>query len=186
MRVVLIGLLLSVPSLASAQADLSLPSAEVLTLEASALREGENLRDTGASLTLGGILETGFGLGLMFAYPLSWATLIPGACLVGLGSLGGLIGIPMWIVGAVRSDILSRPPEERAAIGWTYQLAGMTTTLVGIALVVLGGATMGGSFAIDDADVRQRVTATGGIAIPVGYFLATFIGPAMWSEGARF
>lgn len=159
-----------------------------------ALDDAHYVRDVGAGLTLGGIALTGLSVGLMFGLCCGWedwGTPIAGGVFAGLGGLAGLIGIPTWIVGGVRSDILARPEPERASVGWSYELAGIVTTLTGIGLVLVGGALMAADVGLQntwphDERAAAALRTSGAVMIPLGYFLATFIGPALWSEGARF
>jgi hypothetical protein len=151
-------------------------------------------RDVGAGLTLGGIALTGLGAGLMFGISgfENWGGVIAGGLFEGLGGLAALIGIPTWIAGGVRSDVLSHPEAERESVGWSYELAGIVTTLAGIGLCLVGGAISAIGIGLDstwprDERALELMRGLGVYAfIPFGYFLATFIGAPLWAEGARF
>lgn len=82
----------------------------------------------------------------------------------------------------MRANILAAPDAERARVAWSYELAGIVTTLAGVGLTLLGGA-----LAIAGMSTQELALGVTGVTlIPTGYFVATFIGPALWAEGARF
>lgn len=190
-------LLLASPSLAAAQAYspyLPAPSPSAYTLEDPGgedpdLTGAHALRDSGAGMTIGGAITTGLGVMLMFVPGgfENWSGFIVGGLAQGLGGLSMFIGLPMWIVGDARTDILSAPLDERLETAERWELAGMITTLSGLALMAIGGGLMGLTLAArDDADTRTALLQTGSVFLPIGFLLATFIGPPMWGEGARF
>jgi hypothetical protein len=127
-----------------------------------------------------------FGLG-------GWGGVIGGGTFEGIGGLLGLAGIPVWIVGAVRSDVLAASEGDRDGVAWSYELGGIVTTLVGLgvslagtALLLSGIAAGAGSFRAETARTEETMRSAGGIMIPIGVFVALFIGTPMWAEGARF
>lgn len=150
------------------------------------------LRDVGMGLTLAGLATTGLGTGLMFGLG-GWPGVIGGGTFEGLGGVLSLVGIPMWIVGGVRSEILGARPGDRDRVAWDYELAGILTTLfaiatsaVGVGLLFNGYGASPGSFTADGAKSAETMRGTGGVMIPIGVFVALFIGTPMWAEGARF
>lgn len=196
MRFASLALLLACasPSLASAQVYLPPPpTTEALALEDAQETERDltgarALRDTGAGMTLGGTLTMGLGVLFMFVPGgfENWSGLIVGGLAQGLGGLSMFIGLPMWIVGDVREDILSAPFDQRIETAEQWELAGMITTLTGLALMAVGGGLMGLATTQRDSDVRDPLLTSGAVALNVGFLMATFIGPPMWGEGARF
>lgn len=170
-----------IPTTASAQGELALTPDEV-----EALDDAHTLRDAGAGLTLGGVGLTGLGVGLMFGLTgfENWSGAIVGGLFEGLGGLAALIGIPTWIAGGVRSDVLSRRYDDRASVGHAYEVFGITTTAIGIALCAVGGGLL--TAAMTMRDVPEGAVWTGVVTLPIGYFLATFIGAPLWAEGGRF
>jgi hypothetical protein len=188
-----VGLLLLiltvVPAAASAQEE------EVPLETASQLADASYTRDVGAGLTLGGMGVTALGVGLMFGIGgfENWSGLIAGGLFEGIGGLLALIGIPTWIVGGVRSDVLSRAEGDRMRVAWGYELAGMVTTLASIGMCLVGGGLLlggligaNGSRSVHDGETYNSMAMAGVVMVPVGYFIATFIGAPLWSEGARF
>lgn len=156
------------------------------------LAHARYLRDVGAGLTIGGLATTGLGTGLMFGLG-GWGGVIGGGTFEGLGGVLGLVGIPIWIVGAVRSDVLAASEGDRDGVAWSYELAGMVTTLLGLGLSLTGTLLLltgigagSGSYRADSARAEETMRAAGGIMIPIGVFIALFIGTPMWAEGARF
>ncbi len=149
------------------------------------LEEAHHLRGIGMGLTLGGLLTAGGGTASLFAGRLDGA--IAGGTFAGLGGVLGLVGIPMWIVGAIRSDVLGAPREHRASVAWSYELAGIVTTLSGIGIALVGVALMfvGPSLVRGGERTHEVVIGTGGVLIPIGTFIALFIGVPMWAEAAR-
>lgn len=158
------------------------------------LADAHYLRDVGAGLTLGGIATAGLGAGLMFGITgfENWGGIIAGGLFEGIGGLLALIGMPTWIAGGVRSDVLGHREEERADVGWSYELAGIVTTLAGVAICLVGGALAGSGMGLEntyphDERALETMRSLGAfVFIPLGYFIATFIGTPMWAEGARF
>jgi hypothetical protein len=182
------------PSLTSAQVYLPPPpTTEELALDDARdverdLTGARALRDTGAGMTLGGVLTTGLGVLFMFVPGgfENWSGLIVGGLAQGLGGLSLFIGLPMWIVGDVRQDILSAPFDRRLETAEQWELAGMITTLAGLALMAIGGGLMGLGATARDGEVRSPLLTAGAVGLNVGFLMATFIGPPMWGEGARF
>jgi hypothetical protein len=189
-----LAVLIFLPSVAEAQLYLPpLPTAEELALEDARQEERDltgawALRDTGAGMALGGMLTMGLGVAFMTA-PAgfeNWSGIIVGSLGQSLGGLSLLIGLPMWIVGDVREHILSASLDERLATAERWELAGMVTTLTGLGLMLLGGALMAAGATLRDLDAQTPLVTGGAAGLNVGLLLATFIGPAMWGEGARF
>lgn len=149
------------------------------------------LNDVGMGLTIGGLVTHGVSLTGVFTGGLAGG--IAGGTFAGAGGVLSLAGIPMWIVGALRSNILSARPEDRAQVAWDYELAGMVTTLVSIGLCLIGAGLMfGGALARNSyrgfgtEPTHEALIATGGVLIPLGFFTAIFIGTPMWADAARF
>lgn len=142
------------------------------------------LNDVGMGLTIAGLATTAAGTGLVFGIGSmnGFGAAVGGGVLWGLGGVLGLAGIPTWIVGSVRSHILAASEDDRARVAWSYELAGIVTTLVGIGISLVGGALMLGGMGTNTLDA----TGTGGVLIPIGYFVSTFVGTPLWAEGARF
>lgn len=141
------------------------------------------LSGVGMGLTIGGIATTAGGTALVFAIGPGngFGAAIGGGLLWGVGGALGLAGIPTWIVGSVRANVLAAREEDRARVAWGYELAGIVTTLAGIGIILAGGALMAAGMATLQIDL----TGTGGALIPIGYFVSTFIGPPLWAEGGR-
>lgn len=145
------------------------------------------LNDVGMGLTIGGLVTHGVSLAGVFTGDLAGA--IAGGTFAGAGGVLSLAGIPMWIVGSVRSNILSAHPSDRDRVAWDYELAGMVTTLVSIGISLIGaGLILGGMASVNpySPSTHQQIIGTGGVLIPIGFFTALFIGTPMWAEGARF
>lgn len=161
--------------------------------EAELVSSAHGLRDAGAGLTLAGIAGTGLGVGLMFGLP-DWSGIIAGGTFEGLGGLLALAGIPTWIAGGVRSDVLATSVDARAERGWQYELSGIVITMLGIATCLVGGGLVAGGIAgtsssssFANEQTYEAMRNVGGmVLIPVGFFLGTFIGAPLWAEGARF
>ena len=147
------------------------------------LDDARGLRAAGMALTVSGIANAGVGTGVMLGLG-GWGGVIGGGTLEGLGGLLSLIGIPMWIVGAARVDILSAPYAERDRIAETYEIAGIVVTALGVVMAIAGGALMG--VAADGSSNFDDVFLPSVVMLPAGAFLAAFIGAPMWAEGARF
>jgi hypothetical protein len=156
------------------------------------LADARYINDVGAGLTIAGLTSTalgaafwlglgysGNGIGAIIAGPFFWC----------IGGPLGLAGIPTWIVGAIRSNILAANESERDRVAWSFELAGIVTTLAGIAVSLLGAALIIASFALVDGSGSRRhevFAGTGGVLIPIGYFISTFIGTPLWAEAGRF
>lgn len=164
--------------------------------EAELVSSAHSLRDTGAGLTLAGIASTGLGVGLMFGITgfENYGGIIAGGVFEGLGGVFALAGIPTWIAGGVRSDVLSAPVDARAERGWQYELTGIVITTLGIGMCLVGGGLVAAgiagtssssSYANESTYEAMRTTGLA-VLIPVGFFLGTFIGAPLWAEGARF
>lgn len=160
------------------------PELTSLGAPSTELADANYLNDVGMGLTIAGLATTAAGTGLFFglAPGTGFGAAIGGGLLWGIGGILALAGIPTWIVGSVRSNVLAVSPDERERVGWDHELAGMVTTLVSFATMALGGALLVGGA----ASLQSEVIATGGILIAVGFFVSTFIGTPLWAEGARF
>lgn len=182
------GLLLRAITVACVALCVSLTSpiaAHAQTTEPDAqLADASYVRDVGAGLTIAGLTTTAGGTALFFgiASGNGFGAAIGGGLLWGIGGLFSLAGIPTWIVGSVRASILAAAEPDRSRVAWSYELAGIVTTLVGIGLTLVGGALIAAGAGTNELDV----TGTGGVLIPIGFFVATFIGPPLWAEGGRF
>jgi hypothetical protein len=174
---------------AEAQAAATDPEAEVVS-------SAHGLRDAGAGLTIAGLASTGLGVGLMFGITgfENYGGIIAGGVFEGLGGALALAGIPTWIAGGVRSDVLGTSVDARAERGWQYELSGIVITMLGIATCLVGGGLIAGGIAgtsssssFANEQTYEAMRNVGGmVLIPVGFFLGTFIGAPLWAEGARF
>ncbi len=119
----------------------------------------------------------------MFGGP-DFVSSIGGGTLEGAGGVVSLIGIPMWIVGALRVDVLSRDLEERPRVARSYELAGIIVTSLGLLTAAMGGVLM----AVSASDSRNfGSTFLPAVSmLPTGIALAAFVGAPLWAEGARF
>ncbi|MBX7192797.1 MAG: hypothetical protein K1X94_12100 [Sandaracinaceae bacterium] len=160
------------PSLASAQAT-----------EDEQLDEARGLRAAGIALTVSGVATAGVGTGLMLGVG-DWGGVIGGGTLEGLGGVLSLIGIPMWIVGAARVDVLSASLDARDRIARGYEVAGIVVTSLGLAMAIAGAALMG--VAASGSSNFDQTFLPSVVMLPAGAFLAAFIGAPLWAEGARF
>lgn len=151
------------------------------------LEDAHYLRGTGMGLTLGGVITAGGGTASLFSGDVAGA--ISGGTFAGLGGVVGLAGIPMWIVGAIRSDVLGAAPDDRVRVAWDYELAGIVTTLTGTGIALVGLALMFVGFGLvrgTGEHTHELFIGTGGALIPIGTFIALFIGTPLWAEAARF
>jgi hypothetical protein len=187
-------------SLAFVPLTLASPAAaqETLVLEdpneaaaAEDLAYARYLNDVGMGLTIGGLVTHGVSLTGVFTGGLAGA--IAGGTFAGAGGVLSLAGIPMWIVGSLRSNILSARLEDRDRVAWDYELAGMVTTLVSLGISLIGAGLIAGSIMTANAyrgfgveRTHEPLAAAGGILIPIGFFTALFIGTPMWADAARF
>jgi hypothetical protein len=147
------------------------------------LGEARDLRAAGMALTVSGLATAGGGTGLMLGLG-GWGGVIGGGTLEGLGGVLSLIGIPMWITGAVRVEVLSHAWGEREQLAEAYEIAGIVITTLGLAMAVTGGALMG--VAANGSSNFDQVFLPSVIMLPAGAFFAAFIGAPLWAEGARF
>lgn len=139
--------------------------------------ETNTLVHVGLSLTVSGLTTAALGTSLLIPL-VAWG--IPGGTFAGLGGLLMMIGMPIWIAGGIRRDVLNARPEDRARIGDTYELAGIVTTFLSLAMSLAGGAAL--AFA-----GSTQAGAIGGLTLlPLGAGIAHFVGIPMWCEGARF
>lgn len=179
MTLLLLATLVCLPLPAQAQ----LRALEGGPAEQQALSDAHTLRNSGMALTLSGLATTAGGVGMMFS-GIDVVGSIGGGTLEGAGGLVSLIGIPMWIAGAVRVDVLSLPADERASAARPYELAGMIVTGAGLLLAVVGAVLMAtsasGATQFDQTFVPSVTLLPGGVA------LAAFVGAPLWAEGARF
>lgn len=152
-------------------------------MEQRALADAHTLRNSGAALTVSGIATTLGGVGLMFS-GLDFASSVGGGTLEGVGGLVSLIGIPMWIVGAVRVDVLSRTFEERASAARPYELAGQIVTGAGLLLAAVGAVLM--ATTATGATPSDQTFVPAVTLLPSGVAIAAFVGAPLWAEGARF
>lgn len=163
----------------------------VLDLELELEQEHEDaayVRDVGAGLFLSGLALTGGGTGIMLGIDggfEGWGHVIGGGLLTGIGGVLGLVGLPTWIAGGVRADVLSASSSlARARAGREWQSAGIAIFATGMGLTTLAAVVM--AFAVGLRNTPDEVVLTSVVMIPVGSFVALFIGAPMWAEGARF
>ncbi len=179
-RIFFVGAMLvtlaAVPDIGSAQTD----------------EDAHYVRDVGAGLTLGGIATTGLGVGLMLGLR-DVSGSITGGVFAGIGGLLGVVGVPTWIVGGVRSDVLSHPESERGRVGWSYELAGIVITLSSIGACLVGGALLAAAYGLStssqgpaDDQLSRAFVSAGGAMVPIATYIAMFLGVPIWAEGARF
>ncbi len=162
--------------------------------DARALADARYLRDLGAGLTLGGIAVTGLGAGLMFGITgfENVEGIIAGGLFEGLGGLAGLIGIPMWIVGAVRAEAFAHGGSDRSRVGASYELAGLITTLTALGVGLVGGALVAIGIGLDatwprDERALEAMRGWGAfVVVPVSAFVALFLGMPLSAAGAQF
>lgn len=162
--------------------------------DARALDDARYLRDVGAGLTLGGVAVTGLGAGLMFGITgfENYGGAIAGGVFEGLGGLAALIGIPMWIVGAVRAEALAHAGSDRASVGASYELAGLITTLAALGVGVVGGALVAIGIGLEstwprDERALEAMRGWGAyVLVPVSAFVALFLGMPLSAAGAQF
>lgn len=143
-----------------------------------ALASARTRYDVGLGLTLGGTATTGLGAALMFGLG-GWGGIIGGGVVTGLGGAAFLIGVPIWIVGAVRADIL-RSGASQAEAAERWETAGIVVFCLGLVMATMG-ATMMGTY-----DGDGGVLTAGLSLLPVGVALSAFVGLPLWAEGARF
>lgn len=180
MRVILmVATLLCVPFTAEAQ----LRPLEDGLVEQRALADAHSLRNSGAALTVSGVATTLGGVGMMFA-GLDFVSSVGGGTLEGVGGLVSLIGIPMWIAGAVRVDVLSRPYDDRAEAARPYEIAGQIVTAAGLVLAAVGAVLMATTAT---GVTRSEDTFLPAVSLlPAGVAITAFVGAPLWAEGARF
>ena len=189
-RVVCLAVLLSSalfclsPRVAAAQAaelDASqVVASDVLVADDASLPdrgETNTLVHVGLSLTVSGLTTAALGTSLLIPL-VAWG--IPGGTFAGIGGLLMMIGMPIWIAGGIRRDVLNARPEDRARIGDAYELAGIVTTFLSLAMSLAGGA------ALAFAGSTQAGAISGLTLLPLGAGIAHFVGIPMWCEGARF
>ncbi len=151
--------------------------------EQQALADAHTLRNSGMALTISGLTTTTGGVGMMFS-GIGFADVVGGGTLEGVGGLLSLIGIPMWIAGAVRVDVLSQPVDERASAARPYELAGMILTCGGLFLSAIGAVLMATS--ATGATQFDQTFIPSVTLLPAGVAIAAFVGAPLWAEGARF
>ena len=181
----LVSLLVGSPALAAAQG----PAVDVAgMLDTSETPEdGDRLPDRGEantlthiglSLTVSGLTTAALGVSLFVPSFIAWG--IPGGTFAGLGGLLMMIGMPIWIAGGVRREVLSARPEDRGRVGNDYEIAGIVTTFVSLATSLVGAGLL---LFVGN---RAEGAASGLTLLPLGAGIAHFIGIPMWCEGARF
>lgn len=132
----------------------------------------------------GGLGLTVAGLGLGVASGVVLGTLRTGdfigwgSAVAAFGSLALVTGVPMWIVGAVRSDIL-RAGAERAQVTEHWEIAGGIVTCAGILIAMAGMWLLGGT-------QDGRLLEAGWNVLAGGLFVGGFIGLPMWAEALRW
>ena len=158
--------------------------AEAQTIDWQAQRaDAGYVADVGMGLTIAGLAITAGATGLFFGTSdaVGFAAIISGGFFWSLGGLLALAGIPTWIVGGVRASIADAG-DARSAVARDWEIAGTTVFFSALALAVAGTALLAGSVALNDTDGGLA----GVIMLPIGVFVAAFIGAPMWAEGARF
>jgi hypothetical protein len=180
----------AVPTASAEIASVAIDPARDEVLVPADLAYAHYLVDVGMGLTLGGAVVNGAGLAATFLDG-GLAGAAGGGTFAGIGGMLALAGIPMWIVGSVRSHVLEAAVAERSRVAWEFELAGMVTTLVSVGVVVVGAGLLvaalivGATFHGPETS-HEPMAATGIVLMPVGAFVALFIGTPLWSEGARF
>lgn len=151
---------------------------------------GRGLARAGLGITLASV-----GLGLGVATPLMIAghrqqcepmfcvtrAEVTGVFLAGLAGIGLLVGIPMWVAGAVRYESShGSGAEARTRI---YKWVGVGLFCVGAAASVAGIALL----AVERQSPfrpSSKLGKAGKGLLPVGLFVSLFIGLPMWVEAA--
>jgi hypothetical protein len=172
-RAFFLGMSLMLPLSAAAQA----PGLEMRT---EPIAIDRTLEHSGAALTVSGLATVAGGLTWFFT-PLGWedySGFVGGLSLVGLGGLSLVIGLPMWIVGSLRRDILTSNSSIETRTAWVA--TGGVLLGLGIISAVAGTLVAFGS-------PNDSESVIGGIiAVPLGITLAAFVGAPMLGDALRF